>query len=250
MNRLFAVALACCLLGFVPAASSLAVSAERCGAPGSFLEYNAGSGEALATQLVTNKIVAERYAKHFGTSSANVAEYFRKYLTLCQLDKPYKGPVYFITWGSSIQRKTKTLPVGRRVFVLPDGQPILDAVCGNPLVKFLPVQKTAVTPEVAVAPSVMEVAALPQALVTTQVEMLPAAVPITAAPGPVAELLAGPPVAIPPVLSYVLPMLVGAVSVRTSKSPPLVPEPGGIAALGFGCVALGVQTRKLKRRRT
>lgn len=222
--------------------------------PGSFLVYKAESVDSFVTQIMSNKTVAARYARHYGISPEKLGKYFRENICIKTLDKPYMTTVYFISKGNIIKQKQRVLKAGSRVFIGPNGLPLLEWRCGNPLGTKLPpapkpvAQTGSPAPNWAVAPApTLEVAA-------AAAEALPQAVPIAATPTlalqnaiPAAGGFAfSQPLML---LGGAIPMLIGGVAVRnhTETAPP-VPEPASHMTLAFGASSLLVWSRRKARR--
>jgi hypothetical protein len=236
---------------FAALASSALYAAPRTD-PGSFLVYKADSVDSFVSQIASNKRVAARYARHYSMSPDKLIAYFRENIKIKTLDKPYRTTVYFMSKGNIIKKKQRVLKAGSRVFVGPNGLPLLEWRCGNPLSKKLPVvvakDTGAPTPDWAVAPApVAEIAA-------SAAEALPQAVPIAAAPTLALQNIApaaggfslSPPLMI---LGGALPMLIGGVAVNNSQSTPAVPEPSSILTLAMGASGIIAYTRRRGKRR-
>ncbi|MCE5315322.1 MAG: DUF6777 domain-containing protein [Armatimonadota bacterium] len=234
------------------AISSASFAAKRAD-PGSYLVYKADSVDAFVDQLQANKIVAGRYARHYGMSPEKLIEYFRDNLQIKTLDKPYRTTVYFISRGNVAKHKQRVLRAGSRVFVGPDGLPLLEWRCGNPLGNKLPkpVIETSSSnnAEWAVAPApVTEVAA-------AAAEALPAAMPIAATPVLAVENAVpaiGGGFAISPAFMALgaLPMLFGGVVVKTDNNNiPEVPEPASLVTLIMGTTGAIFYSSMIRRRK-
>ncbi|MHB9038238.1 MAG: hypothetical protein ACYC64_16400 [Armatimonadota bacterium] len=244
---------------------SEAYAAQRAD-PGSFLVYKADSVGAFVNEIQANKTVTARYARHYGTSPDKLGTYFLENLQIKTLQKPYRTTVYYISKGNVIKQKVRVLKAGSRVFVGPDGLPLLEWRCGNPLGTKLPPAPKRLTkaktnpapdtgspaPDWAVAPApVLEIAA-------QAAEALPQAVPIAATPALALQNAVpaiGGAFAVPPsllMLGGALPMLLGGVSVRTHSEAPVVPEPMSLVALTMGTSGVFLYSshaRRLRRRK-
>jgi hypothetical protein len=200
-------------------------------------------------------MVSARYARHYGTSPAKLTAYLSQNLMIKTLDKPYRTTVYYISKGNVIKKKVRILKAGSRVFVGPNGLPLLELRCGNPLgstlppapkVKSIAAETGSPAPDWAVAPApVLEVAA-------SAAEALPQAMPIAATPALALENAVpaiGGGFAVPPALLALggaLPMLFGGVAVRTHHETPIVPEPTSLVALTMGASGVLFYSRRNK----
>lgn len=140
MKRLLTILVLAALV--IVSYADYAVAQEERAGRGAFLYNKVDSVSALTSQLSSNSKVADRYAKHFGTSKDNVIKYFKENLQLITLNKARQSTVYFIGRNGSIMSGKRLLPAGTRVFATKDGIPVLEWRCGNPLVKALPTVKS------------------------------------------------------------------------------------------------------------
>ncbi|MCE5324062.1 PEP-CTERM sorting domain-containing protein [bacterium] len=250
MKRTKTIVIALILIMLAASLSTSAFALPRTD-PGSFLVYKADSVDSFVTQLTSNKRVAARYARHYGISPDKLGKYFSENICIKTLDKPYRTTVYFISKGNVIKQKQRVLKAGSKVFVGPNGLPLLEWRCGNPLGTQLPpapkpLAKASPAPDWAVAPApVLEVAA-------AAAEALPQAVPITAAPAlavqdalvPAAGGLSfSEPLLL---LGGAIPMLIGGVAVNNHSSTPSVPEPASIVTLLVGASGIILRARRKK----
>ena len=270
MNRYWIGAFLCVMVLTCPILVQAAPSATP---PGSFIERTVSNPEDLARQIETDKLVGQRFARHFGMSVKDLADYIRKNLRISQLKSSGKFTTYYISHGDRVRVQTKTFKAGRRVFVGPDGKPVLDAVCGNPLVKGLPKIVVKVEPEQAVvqpppAPVTPEpvkpepppvVAELPTTVppVEPPVQEVPPMAQDLNVPEPQVEVLNLPPVEFSSAASLlssgIIPGLLTAAAasvVLDGGGNPPVPEPTGLLVLGssFSMLAAGFGVRRKCRR--
>lgn len=213
--------------------------------PGSFLTKSVSNPEELAKLIESDKRVGERYSRHFGMSVKELAEYARKNLKVSQLKTSGKFTAYYISSGNRILVHTKSFKAGRKVFVTPDGKPVIDVVCGNPLVRSLPkiVVKVETKKEEIVPPPVVEQPRIVAEIPTTVPE---------APPPPEVEVLNMPPTEFSSAASLlskaVLPgLLAVGVSTVFGHEPPPVPEPAGLIVLGSSLTILTVGIRIRRR---
>lgn len=252
-------ALLCILLLCCAVASQAAPRAAM--PPGSFLTKSVSNPEDLAKQIEQDKRVASRFSRHFGMPVNELAEYVRKNLRMSQLKSSGKYTTYFITKGDRILVHTKSFKAGRKVFETPDGRPVLDAACGNPLTRSLPkivakVEAEQVVVEKPVAPPPPPVQETPPMVVELPVTPPEVETPVEEAPQMAQELNTPPPeVAVldmPPteftsaaslLTRAILPGLLtaGAASAvfgGKGGGGETVPEPSGLIVLGSSAVAL------------
>jgi hypothetical protein len=85
--------------------------------------------------------LATRYARHFGSSSYGVSDYFGKRLTLIRLKRPSTTYVYYYDSRGHVTRGRRVMPAGTLVFATQSGEPVLDWRCGNPLRSKLPIRQ-------------------------------------------------------------------------------------------------------------
>ncbi len=249
MKRLQIITITAITVALLAALSCTASSAAPRTDPGSFLVYKADSVDSFVSQVTSNKRVAALYARHYGIAPSKLADYFRKNIKIKTIDKPYPTTVYFISKGNVIKQKQRVLKAGSKVYVGPNGLPLLEWRCGNPLSKKLPsvvADAGAPTPDWAVKPApVAEVAA-------AAAEALPQAVPIAAAPTLALENVApaagGFALSQPlMILGGAIPMLIGGVAVKNSAPPP-VPEPSSLLTLVMGASGVMLYIRRKPRK--
>lgn len=250
----------------------IAQAAPSAAPPGSFIERSVSNPEDLARQIETDKLVGQRFARHFGMSVKDLADYVRKNLRVSQLKSTGKFTTYYMSRGERVRVHTKTFKAGRKVFVGPDGKPVLDAVCGNPLVKGLPKIEVKVEPEQAVVPPTPVqpepvkpepppvVAQLPTTPPTVEppVQDVPPMAQDLNVPDPQVEVLNLPPVEFSSAASLlssgIIPGLLTAaaasVVLDNGGGNPPVPEPTGLLVLGssFSMLAAGFGVRRRCRR--
>jgi len=225
---------------------------------GAFLVYKAHSVGDLVQQIGANRLVAARFTRHFGVSTAALITYFQRNVRLATLKRPLRTTVYYILKNGSTVGRMHLLPSGAHIFATSDGRPILESECGNPMVKTLPsVQVTLpkTTPPLPAKPAqVAIVTEIPTVLVEAApvLEMgLPSApMPVLAAVAPtVAPVVAAvpaPPISLPPALMAAVPALIGVATVRSHSD--VVPEPASLAVLAFGASGLALWHLRKKPR--
>lgn len=210
---------------------------------GSFLTRPVSDGDDLAQLLRQDKVVAQRFANHYGMTNDAIADYVEKYGQVITLSESKNYVEYFIEPSGNVRKHHKLLRPGTRILVV-RGTPILDLRCGNPMNKALPQIVEKVEPAVQEAPPSAAAAAAPAPEPVVQPEVLQEPVPPPPAPEPVVQVLAELPMEYPTAilsvpnateLAYLLP---GLVSLGTltggSESQQPVPEPAGLLAFGLG----------------
>lgn len=205
---------------------------------GSFLTRPVSGAADFAQLLRQDKVVAQRFADHYGINNDALADYFEKYGKVVTVSKSGSYLEYFINKYGRVQKHHKLLRPGTKILAV-KGTPILDLRCGNPMNKALPkiVEKaepivqeiTAPEPAPAPAPEVVqELTPVPDPVVQVLVEKpleYPTAVAVTSAPR-VNELV------------WLLPGLVGLGTLGGSDNPgPPIPETSalllGVGGTGF-----------------
>ena len=233
----------CILLSSISAANA----AKARTAPGSFLSKPAGDVNAMCYNILTDKIVAARFSKHYGMPASDIISYYKQNLKVSTLKKSQRYSEYFIATTGRIQVRRKMLTAGTKVYVTFNGQPIIDQKCGNPLTKTLPTPPVVkVIPLVEETPPPVEV---PIAVITQ-----PAPTP---APEPVVEVLAMPPMELTSMVTAsaqtsLLSQAIagaGAIGVLGKKSEQPVPEPASVITLCVGGASLLLARFRARRRR-
>ncbi|MDW8106351.1 MAG: DUF6777-containing protein [Armatimonadota bacterium] len=246
----------------------------------SFIIRPVGSAQALANQIRTEPIVAQRYARHFGIDAYKFAEYVEKNLRLSQLKQAQVFNVYYAPPDNRLMVVRRVLPKGTPVFVdKRTGKPVLKANCGNPLTPAVTIptpQTQATLSSLTVTPTTPAlVEALPEARMP-DVELVELAevpveevvttdtLPVQNLTGALPENAPEPEVVVPPVASPSVPE-VPIVTARPPNLLPLlplltlipprsgddyepIPEPSSIAILGAGLGLLYPLTRRTLRR--
>lgn len=232
------------LLGLAVLATSLSLPGQASAArarsvpPQSFLEYRAGTVEALALQAERNPQVRARYARHFGIPASRVAQYIRENLVVSYLPTSGRQTVYYVQPGGRITCRQTYLPRGTRVLALRNGEPVLRWICGNAMVPRLP--RVAVRPfRQAPAPQPAPVLSVPTeqivavpAVVSTPFEQVAIREVVPPAPVPVVPVAPVP----VPVSRQAVPVVVPVVAAPTptpTRGAALVPIVGALPPIGF-----------------
>ena len=236
------------LLGLAVGASSMALARTD---PNSFLNRPANTLSELISQVNTDEQVSSRYMRHFGEDKAQVVEKFSKF-KLGRLPSDGVYLVYNVPGWEEVRARALFYRKGTLVWTDQDGTPVLKVSCGNPMVRGTDIGMATPTPGVNITPvaNVRDLVAL-QTPETTFVE----SVPSIATPGTVdinaADVLpATPPVPTatnrPPVAGLIIPLTAGLLLGLNGghTTPPPVPEPCSMIALGIGAIAVAARKRR------
>ncbi|HWA82233.1 MAG TPA: DUF6777 domain-containing protein [Fimbriimonadaceae bacterium] len=209
----------------------------------SYLDKRVNSTSELVQQVQTNTAVMDRYRRHFAMTNEEVVTYLSS-LRVSKLEKDGVYTVYGVPHASGdFHAHLRLLKKGEPVFVESDGTPVLQLVCGNPLI---------LGPKKPVTPN-------PVATATGPVEGT-REIPVEAPPAvsAVAPTPATPEVGEPVQPVYPTPHsgsnpvamllgLAGAVGFFPHHhSPPPVPEPVSVVVLAGGLAALALRRRARK----
>lgn len=201
-----------------------------------------------------DRVVALRYSKQFNMSTGKLVAYFHDNLRLSRLSHSGYYTMYFVTPSGRIINQNVYLPQGERVFIAPNGKPVIAVRCGNPITRSLPVvkpktieksvvqrilpsstcgQTDAMQPDL--SPESMEIAPLPSANAAIE-PMTPE--PVVMAVAPVQSSLSF--LAVPTALAG---SLTGLVPLLVRHSPP-VPEPSSLLMLAIGGASIAFRSRR------
>jgi hypothetical protein len=122
---------------FIPAVLTLAVAAAAFAQSNlprnSYLDKRVNSTADLVQQLQNDPVVMDRYRRHFAMTSEEVVAYLSS-LRVSALSKDGVYTVYGVPHSSGdFHAHLRLLKKGEPVFVEADGTPVLQLVCGNPL---------------------------------------------------------------------------------------------------------------------
>ena len=168
MTRFSALIMLVCVL----AACVLPAQAASTRMPyGSFLTRPVSGAADFAQLLRQDKVVAQRFADHYGMNNDALADYFEKYGKVVTISKSGSYVEYFIDKYGRVQKHHKLLRPGTKILAV-KGTPILDLRCGNPMNKTLPkiVEKA--------EPIVQEITAPAPAPEPVVIQPTPAPVPV------------------------------------------------------------------------
>lgn len=254
MTRLVSTLTLICVL----AACMVAAQAASTRMPyGSFLTRPVADADDLAQLLRQDRVVAQRFANHYGINNDAIADYIEKYGEVITLSKSKNYVEYFIDYSGRVRKHHKLLRPGTRILMV-RGTPMLDMRCGNPMNKTLPqvvekvepmVQETPPAPVPAAAPA--EVVEMPQVIPEPEIVAPP---PVE----PVVQVLAESPMEYPTAvapsagiqeLALLLPGLVALGTLSGGSTETAVPEPSGLLTLGLGGAGFVLTcSRKLRKR--
>lgn len=244
----------------------------------SFLNRPAATSSQLVRQLKTDRVVADRYMRHFAMSKSQLVDLF-SHLSVRAIAKAAHFEVYNVPSNGVLRMRHLLFGKGTKIWVDALGKPILKVSCGNPLTKGpnspvalseddSPVQSVPVEDFrpilVENAPIVIE-EQLPVAMamepptpeiVVTEVpiEEPPTVGPTTIGEAPV--IIAPAPTSnfftiLPSAIISILPIISGNsnnIPPPIPPGPPVVPEPGSWIAIVGGCAMLAITRRKILRR--
>lgn len=210
----------------------------------SYLDKRVNNTAELIQHVQTDSAVMDRYRRHFAMSSDEVVNYLST-LRVSALSKDGVFTVYGVPHTSGdFHAHLRLLKKGEPVFVETDGTPVLQLVCGNPLI-LGPKKPVTPNPVVAVAGPVEGTREIP-------VEAQPAVSAVAPAPEtpevgqPVQPVYPAPPKSTSNPVAMLL-GLAGAVGFFPHHhSPPPVPEPVSIVVLAGGLAALALRKRTKK----
>lgn len=233
-------------------------------APGSFVPSYVSTVDELCNVVEHNQVVAERYARHFGIPADTVVRYFKQNLRISYLKQGGTYRTYFITRHGQITSGNTYLLTGERVFVNPDGTPVLIARCGNPLTRVLPAVQSQnlgqaigpiAQPELMVAVSPTPTTAVSAASVAMEPQVTEPVWQVAAEPEQELRTIPAALSLVPTKSSssFLLPLLAGAGAAASSidkshPSVPVTPEPSSLLVLALGVPAVAGFARRRARR--
>jgi hypothetical protein len=217
--------------------------------PNSFLNKKADSHSALMSQIQNDDQVMNRFMRHFGMTRSEVVAYFNT-LKLDTIKEDAVYLVYNVPESEEIRARAIFYKAGTKVWVDPQGNLVLKASCGNPMVRGT--DSTTVNVQQTVAQSILE----PNPTVPTPqgsaadfvVNTLPTDVESSALAFPASTPL--------DVLStssagggfnpaFLVPAAAIPFIIRDGDNPPdVIPEPATMVALGVGAAALVARKRR------
>jgi len=228
---------------FVLAAVSAALA--QSGLPrNSYLDKRVFSTAQLVHEVKTDSVVMDRYCRHFAMTRQEVVVYLSA-LRVGALDADGIFTVYGVPHASGdFHSRLKLLKKGEAVFVEEDGTPVLQLICGNPLI--LGPKKPAIPNPVNLS------IGSPDDLQDRTVDSPPVAsdvLPAEETPSegaPVEAIYPESRKEIPNVLTILL-GLAGSAGVTVEHHSPAVPEPVSMIVVAGGLAALAARRRSRKR---
>ena len=238
--------------------------------PHAFLNKPARNTEQLVRQVKNDRVVADRYMRHFAMTQHQVAAYFR---TLRPSTLAYDGDfeVFNVLPSGQIRLRTLHLKRGTPVFKDLSGKVVLKRSCGNPMTMIVTVRPEPVTqgpldaPQITVQPVVLEAPApettfqpapqLPDAIPPQTVALVPGLPELTFGELPETRREAVVPAAVAAAPSLgAFPVLILPFIFPHDKGhggPPPVPEPSGLAAClgGLAAATCALRARRVRQRR-
>lgn len=223
----------------------------------SFLETPAPSYGVLLKQVKTNKVVMDRYMRHFSMTREEVVDYFTT-LRLTTLSKEGIYAVYNVPNSGVLRARYFRLRKGTKVWVDLANTPILKESCGNPMSRGPKRQVdndvTVYDMESAMRTTVEEgdevfIAHKPLEPIVPTLDPVE---PVVVTEAPDVTTVSRAPMTIeskdriPPFLVLLPPLLIHLIP-PPRNSPPPVPEPGSLIALSVGVG--GIVARRMRRRK-
>ncbi len=118
--------------------SALSVGAATSRMPyGSFLTRPITDVNDFAELLRRDRVVGQRFARHFGMSAGALADYIEKHGRIKGLSNSHYYLEYFIDKRGQVHKHHKWLRPKHKVLFV-NGTPVLDVQCGNPMTMSLP----------------------------------------------------------------------------------------------------------------
>jgi hypothetical protein len=215
-----------------------------------FIEQKVNTTSELVNHVKRNPGVMDRYMRHYGMTRAEVIAYLST-LRPSTIQEEGVYTVYSVPEGGKIRLNLQRLKKGRTIFVMPDGNPELVMLCGNPMTlgpkQVVALNRTPVTTTEVVADEVP---------VTILTETESEATPLTAMQPkePVYTFTTPPvidetPIPIPVSGGFnPWPLALGGLAfIDNGGGTAVVPEPMSMAAFGAGLALLGLRRRRNKK---
>jgi hypothetical protein len=227
------------------AAGGLLLTAAHAVPPNSYLVKTVSTTSDMIKQIKSNPVVSSRYERHFHMTQGDVIEMV-KGLRFTKTDQTGFYSVYNVPAKTGeLRSKLLKLKKGIKIWVDSSGQPILQWICGNPMVRG----------GAGVADVAPVVAGLPSEPITMADPMPSGDVPVIAStlqPGIPDAPLEETVVVIDEVpvqrrnnaLAGLLLLPLLAVNRTSTKTPEVVPEPATMLAMGAGISYVMARRRK------
>jgi hypothetical protein len=218
-----------------------------------FIDQRVTSVSQLIAQIRSNKVVRDRYMRHFAMNEEELISYLST-LRPSQIEQSGTYSIYSVPEDGTMKEHKGVLKKGEKVLVAKDGTPVLLLRCGNPLTRgpSQPETENLLQPYVNNNPvtGLREQALIPESAPEELVaELLPPAVaevPIIAPPPTTGT--SNIPIAPPPSFGAGIPLLgaLGGIALLNGGGGHhgAVPEPGTVLVIGMGLAALGRSRRR------
>ena len=217
--------------------------------PNSFINRPANTLSELLSQVRDDKVVASRFTRHFGMSKEEVIDYFST-LELTRLKSDGVYLIYNVPDWEEVRSRAVFYRKGTLVWTDQQGNPILKASCGNPMVRGTDIGMAKVSPSVGLLTS-----AGPRDLIALST---PDTVPSEFAPEAMSPNLAQTSAiaAIPPEMSIpsvrgqtispllIIPIVGGLAFGLNTSDPDPIPEPTTMAVFAVAAGWATVRARK------
>lgn len=214
----------------------------------SFLNRPANTLPELVRQIQNDSQVSNRFMRHFGMTKDEVVA-MASNLKLSRLPSDAVYLVYNVPSWEEVRARAIMMKKGTLVWADQSNKPILKVSCGNPMARGTDIGMAGATPNVNLQPreEIRDLVAvkMPETsfIDATATPLAPGEVIVSAAElvplAPTLPQVGGTP------FPYILPIGVGLLfGLNKGDTPPVVPEPCSMVALGVGAAAMVARRRK------
>lgn len=229
----------------VVAVAGLALSAVARMPRNSYLVRPASTKAELISQVKSERVVMDRYTRHFSMSEQEVIDYLET-LRLGRLERTGVYTVFGVPRNGKIHVSNQTIRKGSLVWFDSAGQAALLEVCGNPM-NLGPKRMTManlVTPSSATqsASSLVAMSTIPADPIVAA-PVIQDMTPVTPIAPPIPEVAPGVVSRSTNLLPLLIPAGIIAASIDDGGEEP-VPEPATMTAIGVGLAALAARKRR------